>query len=97
MTTMAWQELELIDQINRLDSNLKAYQKAQTHPPAWMDTNVLVLAIEQITAEINELESQLDALIFYSLTPAPILVSHLYLPDEGEALALHNQASETSL
>jgi hypothetical protein len=97
MTTMAWQELELIDQINRLDSNLKAYQKAQAHPPAWMDTNVLVLAIAQITAEINELESQLDALIFYSLTPAPILVSHLYLPYEGEALALHNQASETSL
>lgn len=97
MTTMAWQELELIDQINRLDSNLKAYQKAQAHPPAWMDANVLVLAVAKIKAQINELESQLDALIFSSLTPAPILLSRLYLPDEGKALAPDIQSSETSL
>jgi hypothetical protein len=64
MAKTARQKLELIDQINRLSANLKEYKKAQAFPPAWMDTKALAHAVAQITAEINELEAQLDALIF---------------------------------
>ncbi len=68
MAKTTWKELELIDQINRLNADLKEYKKAQINSYPWIDPNILAHSIAQITAEINKLEAQLDALISSPLT-----------------------------
>jgi twitching motility two-component system response regulator PilH len=55
------QEAELIAQIKLLYANLRTYKKALANPPAWMDRINLGSYIEQIEAELDELEAQLDA------------------------------------
>jgi hypothetical protein len=52
---------DLINQINRLRSELQEYKKAQANPPTWMNTKALAAAIERIEVELSEFEAQLDA------------------------------------
>jgi twitching motility two-component system response regulator PilH len=72
MAKTATQESELIAQIKRLYSNLRFYKKAQVNPPAWLNRKDLARVVEQIEAQIDELEAQLDG--FFALDA--LVISH---------------------
>ena len=76
------EEQELIDQIVRLDSELKKYKHAIANPPSWVDTKILRDTIVQLEAEIGDLNAQLEA---YQLIEMIFdLVTQLPLPGKGK-------------
>lgn len=54
------EEQELIDQIERLDSELRAYKKAIANPAPWIDTTILAVTMERLEEEISDLKAQLE-------------------------------------
>ena len=69
MTKTAKQEL--VAQIDRLQSTLRKYKKAQAKPPEGIDTQALTCAIELIEAEISELQIKLEVMVAIAIFYPP--------------------------
>ena len=69
MTKTAKQKL--VVQIERLQSILQEYKKAQVNLPAGTDTQTLSDAIAQIEGEISELQIKLEVMVAIALFYAP--------------------------
>lgn len=69
MTKTAKQKL--VVQIDRLQSVLLEYKKFQVNLPEGMDTQTLAGAMEQIEAEISELQIKLEVMVAIALFYSP--------------------------
>lgn len=62
------EQQQLLSQLARLYLVLRDYQQVQAHPPCWINTQALAIAIEQIELDISSLETQLE----FFITPPSI-------------------------
>lgn len=80
MTKTAKQKL--VVQIDRLQSVLQEYKKFQVNLPEGMDTKTLAGAMEQIEAEISELQIKLEVMVAIALFYSPSRLRSNVLTEE---------------
>ncbi|HEY9707846.1 MAG TPA: hypothetical protein V6D48_06540 [Oculatellaceae cyanobacterium] len=80
MTKTAKQKL--VVQIDRLQSVLQEYKKFQVNLPEGMDTQTLAGAMEQIEAEISELQIKLEVMVAIALFYSPSRLQKHILTEE---------------
>ncbi|HAA32709.1 MAG TPA: hypothetical protein DCE56_39575 [Cyanobacteria bacterium UBA8553] len=73
---------KLVAQIDWLQSILQEYKKAQVNLPAGMNTQTLADTIEQIEAEISDLQIKLEVMVAIALFYSPSQVPTNILTEE---------------